>query len=250
MTTKVVTMIELDALIDTRLGHLRAAYPDAFETLNKKAYFGRLSDELELYCQGLKVGEFAQTYKQRGNLTLLHSRQTRLALSIGEMLYNTKLQMVAQVGDPRPEQVLEVEVNHYPYVLSDEIKSLLAGAISRDFPPLVGLNWVNYSPKEMTPELCASRNWEVMILYHFSDWVELHYGDPMYVPKPIPNCAVIAPELCKSFEAFQEKGTLANGKGETQNAFEATKFTLFPFFMLTFLPAAEFSMFVFEGVVD
>lgn len=48
--TQVVAYVELDALLDTRLGHLKTAYPEAFKTLNQKAYFGRISDELELYC--------------------------------------------------------------------------------------------------------------------------------------------------------------------------------------------------------
>ncbi len=248
--TQVVAYVELDALLDTRLGHLKTAYPEAFKTLNQKAYFGRISDELELYCEGLGIGQFKESYQHRGLLTLSNSMQSRLSMYLGELLLTSKIQSLGNVGDPRPDVELSVDVNHYPYNLTDGTKSLLAGAISRDFPPGVPLRWVNYSIDELTPELCVDRHYELLIIYHFSQWVEKHYGNPMYVPKAITNGAVLAPEIVKSFTEFQEKGILTNGKGESQNAFEANKFTLYPFFQLNFLPAAEFSMFTFEDSED
>jgi len=185
--------IDLDAYLDTRLGMLYHIDKKLFDYYTKDEegidkYFNRLIDEFEY----IDSKTFNKIYKKRDKSVLKFSRITyahaNLALTIGDVLYKRS------AGD-KYMKPLEIDVNIYPYNLTDDEKDLIkAGILSKiGNRSSVIVNIINVKNEYLDTETVSNR-YGVVVKYDFWEWLKLRglLGD---MRSNAPSTLLVAPAL-------------------------------------------------------
>ncbi len=169
--TKHVVLVELDALMDTRLGTLHVINPDlAIEAVQSMDYYHRISDDLSHYCS-VKDSEFRAAYAKRGAEVLQSSCLTNLIF----LLSNICSELDRQRRETPYTESVKVHLNVYPYVLDESERFIIESALMCHLPVDVAVESVSIAPNELTPQYIAG-NYTGMILYNFIEWIQIHYA--------------------------------------------------------------------------
>src|SRR5690606_17954218 len=112
--TKQVIHIDLDSLIDTRLGILIEMNESAALDLLKKGYRTRTSDDWHKLDPVFDNDDFAVRYKNRTVSALMNSSITGMIVSLFDILKRLEKD---KVNTPFVEDII-VHLNIYPYKLS------------------------------------------------------------------------------------------------------------------------------------
>lgn len=158
-------MVQLDALLDTRLGTLARINPDGVEPLIRAGYCDRKIDSFAGYDSTL----YKQMYETRDIETLMSSVETGVFLFLRQMV-----DMLDEQTIVRPYHTgVEVVVNCYPYLLSEENKVTIANTVDYWIKGMAPVKVVTIADKDLTPELCKGQ-FSAMIMYHFAEWFKMH----------------------------------------------------------------------------
>lgn len=160
--------IDLDSLLDTRLGTL-AKINDSLASDNFDTnYHFRERDSFK----GISREEFKKAYAKRDEETLSLSRITNIFKFVIPKL------IIPLIDKTRPNSYVEgliLEINLYPYLLDDETKQEIHRAISVWIENLIPITLVTLSIEERTPEHCRD-NYVAVIQYEHADWLNYHYN--------------------------------------------------------------------------
>ena len=159
-------LIDLDALLDTRIGLLRTRFPSQVPTVDMAAYVDRHKNNLpELF--GVNKNEWDAAWASRDVAVVKASHATVMAKTLGRLLAPHKVR-----GDVSPiHDRLHLFINHWPYKLSEELLEEFTVAITELTIEGTLVTMVSYAPGDLTPKLVGD-NYNAMILYDGIAWMD------------------------------------------------------------------------------
>lgn len=175
-------LIELDALIDTRLGTVRKLYPEVAEDLKmSKRYRMRRDDLLHRIDPRIDEREYQLAYDGRDIETLDVSFSSLMIGYVHKLL--AKLQTVIDSNNPVIQDA-QLVINTYPYRLSEDQVKMIAIATATAIGTTGVIDTVYRSPGEVTLDWLETNGFLAYILYDFNMWTmcalpdhERHGGD-------------------------------------------------------------------------
>lgn len=229
-----LVLVELDALLDTRLGTLHSMNPEfAVEALRSSAYFTRVIDDFTEIC-GVGKDEFREAYSRRGMEQLVASTITEIPFILAELT----MKLEAEIIDTPFVSDVIVEINCYPYELDEEEQSIIANAVSCRLNKDTLVRCVYKAPETLSPSYVKGR-YGGMILYNFRDWMDKHVE--AFKNVKMPRITILAPALYYDEIPSKHEFTKDGIRPEV-NAFQLSEVGLVEFFSLSLLPAQIFSI--------
>jgi len=229
-----IILVELDALLDTRLPTMGLISPQAaIDASQDERYFNRLIDDFT-EVNGIGKDAFRQVYAKRDADVVRASVITEIPFILHELVLNLE----AEARDTPFVSRVKVEVNIFPYEFDEEEKDLIALAVMSRCGIETEVRCVRIAPQHLTPQFCKGR-YSGLILYNFRDWMEHHLEGFKQVK--MPRVSVLAPALyydvVPSDDAF-----VGDGIAEHINAFQLSEVGCIELFALSLLPSNNFSM--------
>lgn len=190
MVTKQSVLIELDALLDTRLATISKIDQAAAVTLLKsETYYTRVIDDFTIQC-GIDKATFDAAYVKRDIDTLKRARPTNCTFCLKDVVK----EMVQQTIDTPFFDEVEIVINVWPYKLTPAEKSELCKIVLHYTYIRVTVACIDLSPGALTPQYIKD-NFVGIIMYHFAPWAELH-GEGL-VTHQMPDITFLAPAMYK-----------------------------------------------------
>lgn len=158
--------VELDCLLDTRLGTVSLLDPElAAKLAVSPEYRKRTSDRFE----GLDYEVFRKRYKARDQDVLEASMMTEVVMMLRQLV-----EQLNEQGQVRPyHDGVKVQVNLYPYQLSTDEEHAIELAIASWIGKTSKIELVSMSPAQLTPTLCQV-SYTIMVMYEYEDWLNSH----------------------------------------------------------------------------
>lgn len=198
MTMKRHLVVDLDALLDTRLTTLEEFFDEdtIFGLLQSGQYHARLVDKF------LTVGKetFGAAYARRGTKQIANAVLTNVVFLLRKLVLEMMREKINEPFRDNPE----VLVNFYPYEIPvdfmvsfcDTLRFKLThdeNHLSTSATKSLKVNWVNIPPEALTPQYCQQNQYGVLIKYDGLKWFETHIGS--LIEKPLKDLILIAPAL-------------------------------------------------------
>jgi hypothetical protein len=221
-----VIYVDLDALLDTRLGCLATVNDDYALNAMKGDYFTRTSDTFP----DMSLEAFREAYAVRDVSVLKRSVLTNI-MSLLSSFVKASMENIAGNGQ---NTGLEICINTYPYQMEQEDRIALLHVMQLKLGTFVEVSAINVSDAELTPKRCKD-TYAAMVRYSFHDWVQTHLEEWKKVK--MPGVAVYAPMLYAKVPTEQELKELAEMKLEP---FQATELACVPLFALRLLEVEMF----------
>lgn len=224
-------LVELDALLDTRLGLIDTLDPEAAVRLVSGIdYFQRSTESYEKSC-GISDTVFKEAWAKRNKETLKHSLQTGLIHLLHCRVVEAER---LSVSDPLIAGA-HVEVTTYPYVLDEAEEYALAEAIAM----CVGV----HAPIELTHQPLAyytpallKKNYTFAFLYNHNEWLKAH-ANALNGGERAPSVTMYAPMLAyHSLPPAEISDYKGYGITAPVDPFEATSYALKEAINLEFVP--------------
>ena len=229
-----IVLVEIDALLDTRLTTLGLISPQAgFECARDPRYFDRVIDDFEPIC-GVTLEAFRNVYRNRDVEVLKAATITEMAFILQDLVLKLERETL---DTPFCSRVI-VEVNIFPYKLDEEERDILALAVMARCGLETEVRCVRIPPQALQPAVVKER-YSGMVIYNFRDWMEHHVQ--AFETVKMPQVSILAPALFYNVvpadDAFVEDGV-----AEYITAFQLSEVGCIELFALSLLPAANFSL--------
>jgi hypothetical protein len=233
-------LVELDALLDTRLGTMACIDPAAAADLLVNGYDTRMSDEFEKFTTRVTAATFKEAYQNREIHSLMFAIPTEMNASMLDIIM--QLEHAKLGGSPEVESI-HLEVNYWPYKLEPWEVEQFAAIINTQIGTMTNLKMVNVSPSELTLEYLLYKAYTAIIIYNFQDWLDAQFGSLTEPPKTLlPGISLIVPQLSSHGEAKLREGfEIRNSKGQNSNPFEIVRYALASIIGVTYFSSRHFS---------
>lgn len=223
--------VELDAILDTRLGTLAKLDESFAIAALDGGYFTRMSDKFP----GVDPAVFKQAYASRDTETLAYSKPTML-LSVLTQLTTT----LSEQARVRPyHDGTRVVVNTYPYQLSDEELIEIGKAVSVWIGSAAPVELARLSIKDLTPSYCKE-HFSVMVVYEYDEWFVTH-NEAFKRVRP-NEVTMLAPALYFNQEPTEQE--LEQACSEAMHPLKAVELIASPVIDLKLLDSKYFSLMV------
>jgi len=222
-----VIFLELDALLDTRMGTLYRLAPKRVKGIIEKGYLDRVSD----FYPGVAPFQFDSHYAKRDRATLKCSMVTPIIDIVASFCKET---LSMNVTSPL-HQVPKVILNQYPYTLDDSEKQLFLSVLKYRTKDMAEISLVNIPPESLTPRYFTGAGVDMVFMYDPLNWLELHSKLKTFEKEACPTVFMYGPLLLKSTKAVDF--TLETYK-------TAIEQLAGPFVHLEMAPARLFSIFI------
>ena len=227
-------LIELDALLDTRLATLSILDPQAaIDCLKDERYFSRIIDDFSEIC-GIDRERFKEAYARRDTQTLEASTMTEMPFILAELTMKLELDVI---DTPFASEVV-VEINCHPYALDDEEKAIIAKAVGLRCGDLTRVVCVDLPLEDLTPQHVVQR-YSGLILYNYRDWMASQLEN--FKKHRMPRVSVLAPALCHGEIPAPDEFT-RDGIAEGISIFQLAEVGTVELYALSLLPAINFSI--------
>lgn len=197
---KQTILIELDALIDTRLGTLKQCFSEAAKKLDLESYVRRVKADFWTEL-GISTEQFTTAYKKRNVDTLLASMHTglyhNLPLLLGGLLLNG-------LTSPVHEE-LKININTYPYELNEDELEDIVYCFQQRLWKDCEITTVFYKPEDITPAMLVDIS-PAYILYDIELW--LGAQQTAFLEKRIPTVTAYYPAVINHYDATEYKEML------------------------------------------
>lgn len=161
-------LIELDALLDTRLGTVRSLYSTVADELAlNKEYRIRKSDDLHLIDPRIDQAAYSFAYTKRNMDVIDNSKVTLIKVYVNQLI--RKLQFLLDSNNPLLVDV-RIIVNHYPYEFSEEEAKLITVGITAALGLSSQIHLVSHKPSEITLDFLKEKAVFTYLLYDFHTW--------------------------------------------------------------------------------
>lgn len=222
-------LIDIDALLDTRLATLAKMNEDVAVQILDNGYRSRTIDSFP----GISAEDFKKEYAKRDTDTLAMSVATNAFVLLQSCIKGSIENII--VGGPG--QPITFEVNYNPYDLTSEEVELIKQAIEARTMDVVDVTMVKIDNMFLTPAYCKE-NYALMIKYDYVDWIEMHQEE--LAKKPMPSVGLIAPALYHLKVPTDEE--MDDFKRNSIEPFQATEIALAPAIGLRLVKADIFSL--------
>lgn len=185
---KHLIMIELDVLLDTRLGVI-SKYDEtlALEIL-ENGWKTRQSNEISQFTDKLSDEEYDELWKNRDSSILPFSRMSSFIVELNQQVEQLKEQIVMDSGRIKEAGII---INHYPY--TDLTKEELEGivfAIEQRIGDIIPIMVSCLSPKEIDLPFLKNKG---ILTYIVNDWI--YWQQQAMLPEKGQDCLVCNPKL-------------------------------------------------------
>lgn len=198
-----VIYVELDALLDTRLGTLNVMNPKfAEDTVSKPGYFTRVSDDFSVFCD-VTFEDYKAAYAKRDMVTLENSVVTNATFVLNSVVN----ELNRQRSETPFASTVTVEVNMWPYRPDSETRFELENAIASLLPMDIAVRSIDLPIDQLTLTHVA-RSYSGMLIYNFAEWMQLHVEE--FKTVTIPGVTVLAPKLHAEGNKAFEPADLGN----------------------------------------
>lgn len=224
-------LIELDALLDTRLGLVSQLNPSAAtQMVQDPNYYLRTSDNFSQWT-GIPHEEYRKRWYNRDKSILPVSMVTHFILTLGKLLESAAQ---GAITDPVDDQ-LELVINLYPYVLSDEEARAITHAMLHYIPSTVHVTTVNI-PYEDLYFGYLRKEYTTYIVYDFERW---QTAQAVCLRQDVmPNVTIMTPTRWMDQEPELEPHEKESIQGGDYFSFIANVFT--PLFRLEYFDMFHF----------
>lgn len=220
--------VDIDSLLDTRLGTLAIMKEDyALEAL-KKNYFIREIDEFP----NVPHEVFKKAYAKRDVETLMASTFTNVFTLINAFI---KGNFEAAVTNANVSPVL-ITVNVHPYDLTEEEMVAISQAVSHRVKGMADVNVVNFHDAYLTPAYCRE-NFAIMIRYEYEPWIKVHVESKAFETQRMPGVSVVGPAIYQKIPTEEEMAEL---KEKNIHPFTAAETAMAFFFGLKLVDVETF----------
>ena len=235
-------LVELDALIDTRLGTMACIDPQAAGDLLDNGYDTRMSDDFSRFTNRVSNETFREAYKNREVHSVILGVPTEMNASLLEILLLLEREKLG--GAPDVESI-SVEVNYWPYKLEPWEVEHIGACIHSQIGTMAVLTMVSLPHSEMTLEYFLYKSYTAVVMYNFEDWADviLRPCNILTPPKTLlPAMSMIIPQITYlDEETLREGYNTRNSKGQHANPFEMTRFGLAAVIGITYYSSRHFS---------
>lgn len=176
-------LIELDCLLDTRIGTVASISQELATSVLNNGYHERHEDKYP----DVVPEQFKTLYAQRNLDTLKMSTITTFMPLLRHLCNLIEEEAISRPYHSGPE----VTVNLYPYELSAEDSKAILGAISKWLGHKVPISLVRYAPSELRPIYC--KDYSLIVMYNPTDWFNLNLEELM--KKPLRDVALYIPRI-------------------------------------------------------
>lgn len=220
-----VVLIELDALLDTRLATIASMGDDMLESVLKSNYHQRLMD----YFPGIDNEMFLQRYANRDKAILENALITPMGQMLKEFTYSTLKQMINTPYHYQPKIMLNV----HPYKLTEAEITVLIEMIINLTNGKADVQVVDVGYEDITPSY-VKKHISIMAIYDCYSWLEIHSQNEKFKRVTCPEVTLLGPAIYFKKPERQPDNTL--------EAFEAMQTLASPLIGLRLLPVENFSM--------
>jgi hypothetical protein len=226
--------VELDVLLDTRLGTLAKQDPElAKRVLEKGDYRERKMDCFE----DISIEEFAKLYKLRDKDTLKHSVVTAGAKLI-QLLASNMLADQMQV-EPKVRGV-KLIVNTAPYELTAEETDLFGRSIAVRMNGICEVEMTSVSQQDLTPSFCKGI-YKMMLMYNALEWMELHTKE--FYQTKMRNTLLLSPAIFyERLPTAQEAKKISKEVKGVHSPHHGIEILAMPIIELRFIDVEHFSI--------
>ena len=233
MNTAQHILIDLDSLLDTRLGCIIAHRPEAAAKINMDEYRGRMTDDLWTLCPEITEEEWGTWWRERDVSALKCALATPIMLRLKATTYNLK----AMQAKETMLTDLKVIINTYPYQLTDRIAFEYREAVKDVCAPGFVIESVRLAPEEVTPSLLMS-SYHYCIMYDVNTWLTVNHD--ALVASPMPTFPMNVPALFHN-RLPGPTDIKELGLSGAEEAFAQWELYMSAHLMLGFLPLSEYS---------
>lgn len=226
---KSTILVELDSILDTRLGTLSTIDASLVPPLLvQHGYHERMVDTFE----GYDTQTFKERYKNRDAKVLSLSGITPMIDMASNFVKKTLDQTLQTPFHRNPK----IELNIYPYTLTDAEVQLILGAVVTKTNKQCDVEVVSYSHEELNP-VFVRQHYSMMMMYDYQLWLETHAKNGLWKKYSCPTVLLFCPLMIKNHELdipeFKQRELLL----EFGKIVEATR----PYVDLHMLPVEAFS---------
>lgn len=187
-----VILVELDALLDTRLAVAATLDEEAWnEIAANPDYFHRECDDLSLFTDRFTKEQYLEAWKNRNKSCLRHALITNYIREISRQSSEMHRDLVNK-NNPHVTRV-EFKINTHPYELNEEEKKDIVECIENYVMPGTEVTVCRLPPTVLNFAYLRM-NFTGLVLYNFTDWME-SCEKPDYDGPGAPQVTVIAPAL-------------------------------------------------------
>lgn len=227
--------VELDALLDTRLGTVSRLSEDAaIELLTNARYADRMSDDMGRLTDLITTDDYQAAYRQRDVDTLVVSRPTALSFMLAKIVSDLEQQMVA--ANPKVEAI-EIDVNVYPYQLTAQENDDIAASIMARCATAAVVRTIYVPPRELTMEMIKVNEWVALIMYNFTDWAAEVIDRLEKYNVHLPSVTCFIPLMLISEDNLPTEEEMTAPNGQKTDPFEALKGFLAEVIAIEYMPA-------------
>lgn len=179
-------LVELDAILDTRLGTIAKFGREAYVQALAGGYYFRNSDHFE----GIDPVKFRQLYRERDAVTLSLSMISHVITLIKDFVARVN---VVSVSAP-VKKVPRVDINMYPYNPPKRVQAMMEKAIRALVKDRFDMSFVRYSPSDLHYDL-VKFTYDHLVMYHLGPWLEANAEDWKRRDRGLPDVTVFFPAL-------------------------------------------------------
>jgi hypothetical protein len=220
--------VDLDCLLDTRLGTLAKIDDNYAVNAMLGDYFTRTVDEFP----DVNAQTFKEAYAQRDTSVLRRSVLTNIVYLLASFVKSSR-EDVAKGGQ---NMGIEFCVNVHPYKLTDDEAKEILNVLQFRLGSDITISSINVSDQELTPEICKE-HYAVMVRYSFHEWLEMHLE--AFKKCKMPSMVLYAPALFAKVPTAAEQKELVDMK---LDPFQATEIACSTTFALRLLEPNLFSI--------
>lgn len=227
-------LIELDVLLDTRLGSISKLSHDAAAAVMTNDMWVREVDDFATLSGGLITNEaYKATYAERDVETLARSFLTNIVDYLG----NVTRTLQHNSTDGIDVKNIHLVVNTNRYDLTQEEINLMIEGIRPHVALTTKVSAVKHTIDQLDP-VTLNTNYDSYILYDFDEWDKRHREQLM--KNPMPEFSIVAPRL--HFTGAVPKPEDLISDGQTVDPFRLTTLVFMERVDLEFLPVFFFSV--------
>ena len=208
--------IDLDSLLDTRAGLLSLNHPAdlqaALPTWRTRTHekFGSIS------CKA-----WHELWKKRDRKLLTHSSVTKWLDEVYLFGVSCVMGSAARFSKIMPK----VEVNTYPYVLTEKEKADMLTALNIRLNGLVTPSLIHVSPAELSPRTCQSKYVE-MTMYNWVQWLDVQEAKKGFEQVNMVRVPINLPRVYFNDEMTPEEFLAKRQSGIEADIFETLEVSL------------------------
>jgi hypothetical protein len=201
-------MVELDALLDTRISILADMGVDLDE-LERRGYKHRVYDRHDdLY----DYEKYQRRYIERDNKTLIRATSTELLLYLQEMIKSRH----QYLEEHHEDEYYHIVVNTYPYTLTEHQVKCIQSAVAHYLAALGCKIDIDRLPIEkLDKSYVQDHNISYLFMYHYELWLNHHLIDKDTKDTTYEGLTIVSPylvsskmtkELAKLLDDYQNDG--------------------------------------------